>query len=108
MISIISQSKQELTDQECIVLKQLKVSLDAKWKEIKCAGITDKNMVPKSHYYRHICIIGLCVMLKMAVGLADDEGMEAHHRICNAVRANYLNQRGKARVMHSMDHIAKV
>eukprot|EP01083_Nonionella_stella_P163352 537397_1 len=34
-------------------LIQLKLSLDSKWKEIKSAGITDKNMVPKFHYYRH-------------------------------------------------------
>eukprot|EP01083_Nonionella_stella_P243810 849226_1 len=46
MMRIISQSKQELTNQECLTLKQLKLSLDSKWKEIRSAAITDKNMVP--------------------------------------------------------------
>eukprot|EP01083_Nonionella_stella_P310404 1102665_1 len=56
----------------------------------------DKNMVPKFHYYRHI--IDLCVVLKMPIGL-----METHHRICNVVRSHYLNQRGKAGIMHSIN-----
>eukprot|EP01083_Nonionella_stella_P282522 961327_1 len=38
MMRIISQSKQELTNQECLTLKQLKLSLNSKWKEIQSAG----------------------------------------------------------------------
>eukprot|EP01083_Nonionella_stella_P284127 967080_1 len=99
MMRIVSQSKQLLSNQECDILRRVKVSLQTKWNAIKNARITDKEMVPKFHYYRHI--IDLCIMLKMPIGLADD-GMEAHHRIANMVRAQYLNQRGKARIEHSM------
>eukprot|EP01083_Nonionella_stella_P205377 747945_1 len=80
--------------------RRFKVSLETKWNVIKTARITDKQMVPKFHYYRHM--IDLCIMLKMPIGLADDEGMEAHHRIANVVRSQYLNQRGQSRIKHSM------